>query len=83
MPQALQLLRDEATVLEREVEDLWLDPVRVDEDLVRAARELAKARAEVRALDGPERYRVSLILTSCTFTFMALVAFASWLLGGS
>ena len=82
MSQALQVLRDEASVLERQVEELWPDPARVGEELDSAARELAKVRAEIRALDGPERYRVSLILTSCTFTFMAVVAFASWLLGG-
>ncbi len=70
-------------MLERQVEDLWLEPVRVDEALEAATRELAKVRAEVRALDCAERYRVSLILTSCTLTFMAVVAFASWLLGGS
>ena len=82
MSQALQLLRDEAHVLERQVDDLWLEPVRVDQELELATRELAKVRAEIRALDCPERYRVSLILTSCTLTFMAVVAFASWLLGG-
>ena len=83
MAQALQLLRDEAHVLERQVEDLWHEPVRVDEALEAAKRELAKVRAEIKALDGPERYRVSLILSSCTLTFMAVIAFASWLLGGS
>ena len=82
MSQALQLLRDEASVLERQVEHLWLEPERVDVALEAATRELAKVRAEIRSLDCPERYRVSLILTSCTLTFMAVVAFASWLIGG-
>ena len=83
MSHALELLRDEATRLEGQVEELWPDPARIDADLDSATRELATVRAEIRVLDGPERYRVSLILTSCTFTFMAVLAFAAWMLGGS
>jgi len=80
MALSLQRVRDEAEALEREAEGLWPTPTLAHAELERGSRELARLRAEIRELDGPERHRVSLFATSFVMTFLSLMAFAGWLI---
>lgn len=73
---------DEAEALEREVEELWPDPVRLAEELEAGMQELARLHAEIRALDGPARHRVSLFATAMAMAGLAALGLAVWLVQG-
>jgi hypothetical protein len=75
----LQRVRDQAEALEREVETLWPSPAGAVAELDATAHELTRLRAEIAELDGPERHRLSLFVSSCILALSSLAALAGWL----
>ena len=82
MAAQLQVVWDESEVLERQVAELWPDPVALADELEVGTRELARLQAEIRELDGPARHRVSLFVTAMAMAGLAAMGLVAWLMQG-
>jgi len=78
----LQLMMDEADVLERQVDELFCDPAQLLRELEQGGRDLAGLKAEIRSLDGPARHRASLLVTSIAIAAAAAIGIVGYVLGG-